>query len=45
MNMPDKAKAAFEEALVIMPDFSLAKGNLDLMNKPPEEKKDQKEVK
>jgi tetratricopeptide (TPR) repeat protein len=45
MNMPDKAKAAFEEALVIMPDFSLAKGNLDLLNKPPEEKKDQKEVK
>jgi tetratricopeptide (TPR) repeat protein len=45
MNMPDKAKAAFEEALTVMPDFALAKGNLELLNKPPEEKKDQKETK
>jgi tetratricopeptide (TPR) repeat protein len=45
MNMPDKAKAAFEESLAVMPDFALAKGNLDLLNKPPEEKKDQKETK
>jgi tetratricopeptide (TPR) repeat protein len=41
MNMPDKAKAAFEEALVVMPDFALAKGNLDLLNKPAEVKNEQ----
>jgi len=42
MNMPDKAKASFEEALVIMPDFALAKGNLDLLTKPAaDDKKDQ----
>lgn len=45
MNMPDKAKAAFEEALVLMPDFALAKGNLELLSKPAaEEKKDQPSV-
>lgn len=38
MNMADKAKAAFEESLSIMPDFALAKGNLDNLNKPAEEK-------
>ena len=38
MSMPDKAKASFEEALQVMPDFALAKGNLDLLNKPAEEK-------
>jgi tetratricopeptide (TPR) repeat protein len=36
MNMPDKAKASFEESLAIMPDFALAKGNLELLNKPAE---------
>jgi tetratricopeptide (TPR) repeat protein len=41
MNMPDKAKASFEESLAIMPDFALAKGNLDLLTKPSDEKKDQ----
>ena len=41
MNMPDKAKASFEESLNVMPDFSLAKGNLDLLTKPAEDKKDQ----
>ncbi len=40
LSMVDKAKAAFEEALKIMPDFALAKGNLDLLNKPADEKKD-----
>jgi len=39
MNMPDKARAAFEEALAIMPDFALAKGNLELLNKPAEVEK------
>ncbi|MEO8085958.1 MAG: hypothetical protein ABI763_04010 [Bacteroidota bacterium] len=38
MSMPDKAKASFEEALQVMPDFVLAKGNLDLLNKPADEK-------
>ena len=40
MNMPEKAKAAFEESLAIMPEFALAKGNLDLLTKPAESKND-----
>jgi tetratricopeptide (TPR) repeat protein len=40
MNMADKAKAAFEESLQVMPDFTLAKGNLDLLAKPAEQKND-----
>jgi tetratricopeptide (TPR) repeat protein len=38
MNMADKAKAAFEESLAAMPDFNLAKGNLELLNNPKAEK-------
>ena len=38
MNMAEKAKTAFEESLAIMPEFSLAKGNLDLLTKPAEVK-------
>ena len=34
MNMPEKAKISFEESLKVMPDFALAKGNLDALNKP-----------
>lgn len=40
LNMMDKSKAAFEESLKIMPDFTLAKGNLDLLDKPAEEGKE-----
>jgi len=40
MNMPDKAKAAFLESLAVMPEFALAKGNLELLTKPAEEKKE-----
>jgi tetratricopeptide (TPR) repeat protein len=40
MNMPDKAKLAFIEALAIMPEFALAKGNLELLTKPADEKND-----
>ncbi len=39
MNMKDKAQASFEEALKVMPDFALAKGNLDMLSKPAEEPK------
>ncbi len=34
LSMTDKARASFEEALQVMPDFSLAKGNLDLLSQP-----------
>lgn len=40
LSMADKARAAFEEALIIMPDFALAKGNIELLNKPAESSKD-----
>lgn len=40
MSMMDKARSSFEESLKVMPDFALAKGNLDLLNKPAEEKKE-----
>ena len=42
MNMSEKAKAAFEESLAVMPDFKLAKANLESLDKPAsvnEEKK------
>ena len=44
MSMIDKARSAFEESLKVMPDFALAKGNLDLLDKPSEEKKDVPDV-
>lgn len=34
LSMADKARAAFEQALEVMPDFALAKGNLEQLNKP-----------
>lgn len=40
LNMADKAREAFEESLKVMPDFALAKGNLELLNKPAETKSD-----
>ncbi len=40
LRMADKARAAFEEALKIMPDFALAKGNIELLDKPAEISKD-----
>jgi tetratricopeptide (TPR) repeat protein len=39
LSMTDKAKESFESALKVMPEFALAKGNLDSVNKKPEEKK------
>ena len=36
----DKAKADFEAALKIYPDFQLAKNNLELMNKPAADSKE-----
>jgi len=34
LSMNDKAKESFEQALQVMPDFSLAKGNIDLLSQP-----------
>ena len=45
LNMSEKAKAAFEESLQVMPDFALAKGNLELLNKPVESTKEDTGVK
>jgi tetratricopeptide (TPR) repeat protein len=39
LNMKDKAKENFEGALKVMPEFALAKGNLENLNKGAEEKK------
>jgi tetratricopeptide (TPR) repeat protein len=39
LSMSDKAKENFEGALKVMPEFALAKGNLDSVNKKSEEKK------
>jgi tetratricopeptide (TPR) repeat protein len=39
LNMTDKAKENFEAALKVMPEFALAKGNLESVTKKPEEKK------
>jgi tetratricopeptide (TPR) repeat protein len=41
LSMTDKARSAFEEALRIMPDFTLAKGNIELMDKAAEGSKDE----
>jgi tetratricopeptide (TPR) repeat protein len=40
LSMTDKAKENFEAALKIMPEFALAKGNLESMNKKAEAKKE-----
>lgn len=48
MKQDDKARASFEEALKLMPDFALAKANLEMMNTKPaevEKKEDKKEEK
>jgi tetratricopeptide (TPR) repeat protein len=39
LSMTDKAKENFEGALKVMPEFALAKGNLESVNKKSEEKK------
>jgi tetratricopeptide (TPR) repeat protein len=39
LSMTDKAKESFEGALKVMPEFVLAKGNLDNISKKSEEKK------
>ena len=39
LNMKDKAKENFEGALKVMPEFALAKGNLENLNKGTKEKK------
>lgn len=36
LNQPEAAKENFKKALEIYPDFTLAKGNLDNLNKPKE---------
>lgn len=40
LSMVDRARASFEEALKIMPDFALAKGNIELLDKPAEKSND-----
>lgn len=42
LSQKEKAKADFEAAIKIFPEFMLAKNNLELMNKPEEEKEKEK---
>ena len=42
MGQNDKAKDAFEQSIKIMPDFALAKANLELLNKPEEKTEEKK---
>ncbi|MEO8150128.1 MAG: tetratricopeptide repeat protein [Bacteroidia bacterium] len=45
MSQPDKAKTEFEAAVKEAPDFTLAKNNLEMMNKPEEPAKEEKKKK